>query len=176
MKNITPGIRIIAAIVIVGGVTGMYLVWNKIYEPGQIMQEQAGTVTTSADGTNNNNGNDTNKPIISDYVAPTSTDPTSQEPLVPSDPTPHEGLVPTPKAITCGEIKEATFKKCQADCPPEADIAVYNQCTADCEKTSNLLNKSDCINTCISDWSKAKSARSDCMSSCLNDYYATKCP
>jgi hypothetical protein len=170
MKNITLGLRIFASIVIVFGVTGMYLVWNKIYEPGQIAEQQT-------DETNKDNGDDTSKPIVSDYVSPTSTDPTSPEHLeVPITPSENPKLVPTPDAITCDEIKEATFKKCRADCPAEPDIAVYNECTADCDKIGNLLTKSDCTNKCISDWSKAKSARSDCISSCLKDYYATDCP
>lgn len=168
MIKTTLGLRIIASIVIVFGSAGMYFTWNTIHEPGQNMQEQNDTVYTPT--------GDTNEPLVSDYVPPTSTDPTSQEKITPSDPTPHEKLVPTPAAITCDEIKEATFKKCRADCPAEADIAVYHECTAGCDKIGNLLDKSDCINKCISDWSKAQSARSDCTAACLDDYYATDCP
>jgi len=175
MRNLTPTLRILAASVIVFGSVGMYFIWNKILYSGDTIQEQTGTVTAPVNKDTTDNGNK-NIPIISDIAEPTSTDPTSREKIVPSDPTPETIIPPTPNAITCSEIREATFKKCQADCPAEADIEIYHNCTAGCESTSNLLNKTDCINVCISAWSKAKSDRSDCISGCLKDYYATDCP
>lgn len=176
MIKTTLGLRIFAAIVIVFGSVGMYFVWSKIYDAEHAPQEQAGTASTPTDGTNNN-GDDTNGPIVSDYVPPTSTDPTSRENIgVPSTPSENPKLVPTPKALTCQEIRDATLRKCQADCPAEPDIAIYNACTAGCDKIDNLFDKSDCTNKCISDWSKAKDARSNCMMACLDAYYATDCP
>lgn len=176
MIKTTLGLRIIAIIVIISGSVGMYFVWNKIHQPGQIMQEQNENISAPADGTDKNSVDNTSGPIVSDYIPPTSTDPTSQEKITPSDPTPHPGLVSTPGSKTCSEIREEAFKKCKADCPAEPDIAIYNACTAGCDKIDNLFAKSDCTNKCISDWSKAKDARSNCMLACLDDYYATDCP
>ena len=110
----------------------------------------------------------------------------SPKPIVPADltpepspapaPAPKPKPAPLPPPPSCYELKEATSKQCQADCPEAQSQEEYDACTSSCESSTNLLSKSDCINNCIGARSKAYSARSRCISSCLNASYATKCP
>jgi hypothetical protein len=130
---------------------------------------------TEFDGTGEANGgyDEVKPPVPAPKPKPTP-EPKSEPVVVPDpapNPTPKPAPAPTP---SCDQVKEDAYAKCIEGCGPEPDISSYNECTAGC--AGDLLDKANCINGCISAWSKIRGDRSKCFTDCLNAKYDTVCP
>ena len=109
--------------------------------------------------------------------APVNTDKIAPGPGPTPGPTPGPRPTPTPgPSPTCSDLKEATLKDCQADCPNEMTGEEYSACTSGCSSVNDLIEKNKCVNRCIGNWLDSKSVRSNCMSGCLKAYNDMSCP
>jgi len=71
---------------------------------------------------------------------------------------------------TCVEPKQEDYDNCIAACGnADSALVTYNTCQTGCDSVHDLIEKSNCSNTCIGNWLKALSDNSDCVKKCLNE-------
>lgn len=118
-------------------------------------------------------------PKVTPKVTPKITPKITPTPVITPVPTPTPKPTPTPTptpTISCEDKKQDTYDKCLAGCGESQDCySAYNECTPGCDSVSNLLDKSNCINSCLGALSKCTGASSKCYTDCLNASHATIC-